>query len=109
MSAPKFTPGPWRWSDTPHGSGRLLDANDSPVASGVGLVSNYGCRIDEFIEVWENSDKRLIAAAPEMYALLRRAKPFLRRVFEQNPARIGVEAGDLEDELDLLLRRIDGE
>lgn len=67
----RHSPGPWRWTGAPSGAGRLEDAKGKSVAVGKGDVHNYGCSIDEYIEVWEEIDARLIAAAPEMLALLR--------------------------------------
>lgn len=59
MSDEKHSPGPWKWDRD--SSGYLIDANDIPVISG------------QEWEIPNDADARLIAAAPEMLALLREA------------------------------------
>lgn len=73
MSDEKPSPGPWRWTtaadDVPggRGSGVLVDATGEDV---VAIDYNYGEGAE--IDV-SPADARLIAAAPEMVALLRDA------------------------------------
>lgn len=90
MSDETHTPGPWQWGDS-----QLLDAAGAPVI-----------RIDRSA-AWEAGDEdlavsdanaRLIAAAPEMLALLRECVTVVD----------GIQSDGLRDSVAALLDRIDG-
>lgn len=74
MSAPKFTPGPWRW-DSVYWEGRKiaehLVTDHRPVTCNDPLI--FSLREDWIGKQSEDREaaKKLIAAAPEMYEALR--------------------------------------
>lgn len=62
----KHSPGPWNWGpDKMDGENTLLDANGDDVA--------YAYHYDDHVRVPNETDARLIAAAPELLGLLKDA------------------------------------
>lgn len=100
----KHSPGPWRWIEEdpndPDRMPRLVDSDGLDVCSFGG-----GGSYDQFAGTPpDDADARLIAAAPEMLVLLRKAAS----VIEFHLARTLGPAETLSDDMRALLSRIDG-
>ena len=103
MSEPGFTPGPWKWVKGPawHNIdyegriGMLVGDGDKPILD-LGNTTNYYPECGS--EPRSESDVRLIAKAPEMYALLREI------MSEEN-----LDYDKLSNQIPKLLKEIDGD
>ena len=116
MSTSKFTPGPWTFDKADPGQdwefdilGREPDDPEENEHILAGVFYTASLSIRGFLNDGL-ANARLIAAAPEMYALLVRIGAFLERV---NASDSGVKLNLLMlgwlDDIRVLLRRIDGE
>lgn len=90
----KHSPGPWRRDTTGGMKGDVRAANGRWVALCYGIGNQTGCYSEKFTRAVNDANARLIAAAPEMLALLRRVMASDQRVY---------------DEIAALLARIDGD
>lgn len=110
MSEPKFTPGPWTVDPTPETlrggdwQGRVMAARERIIICGCPVNENRNseCNIH-----WE-PNASLIAAAPEMYAMLEHISQWIESHDEwwmDRPDRGGFD----NDKIDILLRKARGE
>lgn len=84
----KFTPGPWRLDASTAGCKEILTSEDQSLAFTDGLNDDEE----------DEANGRLMAAGPEMYAVLQR----ISEHFRDTDAPLGIDARTL-------LARIDGE
>mgnify|MGYP001568647683 CR=1 FL=1 len=102
MSGGEFSPGPWRWQDNRDGKGYLIDAAGEPFPSRV-------------IEGLSPQNARLIAAAPEMYELIKSGMAGIRHMAFQYAEAGGMHGPEMREyneeceAIRALLARIDGE
>lgn len=105
MMAPKHTPGPWArigarvYTASP-------DVEDDPISI---ADCDMDVRIDHDSEGIANA--RLIAAAPELYAALLKAREFVEAELEMRgdvDAHYPIKAEDLLAEIDVVLAKAEG-